>query len=105
SEAAKPDVAVILFDVVLGYVASPDPAGDLLPAIRAAKASARKKGRSIAFVSHVCGTDSDPQGLRDQEEKLRKEGVMVFPTNAWASRAAGFIASGGREIEIDRGNK
>jgi FdrA protein len=105
SEAAKPDVAVILFDVVLGYVASPDPAGDLLPAIRSAKASARKKGRSLAFVSHVCGTDGDPQGLRDQEKKLTKEGVMVFPTNAWASRAAGFIASGGREIETDRGIK
>ena len=105
SEAGKPDVAVILFDVVLGYVASPDPAGDLLPAIKAAKASARKKGRSIAFVAHVCGTDSDPQGLKDQEAKLKKEGVMVFRTNALAARAAGFIAAGGREIEIDRGSK
>ncbi|HSC34203.1 MAG TPA: acyl-CoA synthetase FdrA [Thermodesulfobacteriota bacterium] len=105
SEAGKPDVAVILFDVVLGYVASPDPAGDLLPAIKAAKASARKKGRSIAFVAHVCGTVSDPQGLRNQEAKLKKEGVMVFRTNALAARAAGFIAAGGREMEIDRGNK
>jgi FdrA protein len=97
NEAAKPDVAVILFDVVLGYVASPDPAGDLLPAIRAAKAAARKKGRSVAYVAHVCGTERDPQGLSAQEEKLRKEGVMVFPTNALASRAAGWIAAGGRE--------
>ncbi|MGH7849483.1 MAG: acyl-CoA synthetase FdrA [Thermodesulfobacteriota bacterium] len=96
NEAAKPDVAVILFDVVLGYVASPDPAGDLLPAIRAAKAAARKKGRAVAYVAHVCGTEQDPQGLSAQEEKLRKEGVMVFPTNALASRAAGFIAAGGR---------
>lgn len=101
SEAAKPEVAVILFDVVLGHVASPDPAGDLVPAIRAAKAAARKKGRSVAYVAHVCGTERDPQGLRAQEEKLRKEGVMVFPTNALASRAAGFIAAGGRDI--DRG--
>jgi FdrA protein len=97
-EAGKPDVVVILFDVVLGYVASPDPAGDLLPAIKAAKALAKKKGRSIAFVSHVCGTDGDPQGLREQEEKLRKEGVMVFRTNALAARAAGWIAAGGREL-------
>ncbi len=95
SEARKPEVAVILFDVVLGYVASPDPAGDLLPAIREAKAYARKKGRSIAFVAHVCGTDGDPQGLGQQEEKLREEGVMVFPTNALASEAAGWIAAGG----------
>lgn len=96
-EAGKPDVAVILFDVVLGYVASPDPAGDLLPAIRAAKAAAGKKGRSVAFVAHVCGTAADPQGLRRQEAKLRKEGVMVFPTNALAARAAGWITAGGRE--------
>ncbi len=102
SEAAKPEVAVILFDVVLGHVASPDPAGDLLPAIRAAKAAARKKGRSVAYVAHVCGTERDPQGLRDQEEKLRKEGVMVFPTNALASRVAGWITAGG-EGETDRG--
>ncbi len=100
-EAAKPEVAVILFDVVLGHVASPDPAGDLVPAIKTAKASARKKGRSIAFVAHVCGTERDPQGLKDQEKKLMKEGVMVFPTNALAARAAGFIAAGGRDI--DRG--
>ncbi|HKQ31586.1 MAG TPA: succinyl-CoA synthetase subunit alpha, partial [Thermodesulfobacteriota bacterium] len=96
-EAGKAEVAVILFDVVLGYVASPDPAGDLLPAIKAAKAAARKKGRSVAFVAHVCGTEADPQGLRGQEAKLRKEGVMVFPTNALASRAAGWIAAGGRD--------
>jgi len=93
SEASKGDVAVILFDVVLGYVASPDPAGDLLPAIREAKKSAKKKGRSVIFVSHVCGTDNDPQGLNAQEQKLREEGVLVFPTNAQASRAAGMITT------------
>lgn len=96
-EAVKAEVAVILFDVVLGYVASPDPAGDLIPAIKAARAAAGKKGRSVAFVAHVCGTEADPQGLRGQEAKLRKEGVMVFPTNAQASRAAGWIAAGGRD--------
>ena len=95
-EAGKAETAVILFDVVLGYVASPDPAGDLLPAIKAAKAAARKKGRSVAYVAHVCGTDGDPQGLGGQVAKLRKEGVMVFPTNALAARAAGWIAAGGR---------
>ena len=90
-EASKANVAVILFDVVLGYVASPDPAGDLLPAIREAK----KNRSNLVFVSHVCGTDNDPQGLFDQEEKLRDEGVLVFPTNALASRVAGMITARG----------
>jgi FdrA protein len=93
SEASKPSVGVILFDIVLGHVASPDPAGDLLPAIVEAKKRAKKKGRSLVFVSHVCGTKNDPQVLEEQEEKLRNEGVLVFPTNAMASRASGFITS------------
>lgn len=94
-EASGADVAVILFDIVLGYAASPDPAGDLIPAIREAKKAAAKKGRKLAFVSHVCGTGKDPQGLSAQEEKLKAEGVLVLPTNALASRVAGWIAAKG----------
>ncbi|GJM17353.1 MAG: hypothetical protein DHS20C13_26800 [Thermodesulfobacteriota bacterium] len=95
SEASKANVAVILLDIVLGYVASPDPVGDLLPAIREAKRSAKKKGRNLVFVAHVCGTHNDPQGLVDQENKLREEGVLVFPTNALAARVAGLITARG----------
>jgi FdrA protein len=95
SEASKPNVAVIIMDIVLGYVASPDPAGDLLPAIREAKKSARKKGRNIVFVAHVCGTQNDPQSLAEQENKLREEGVLVFHTNALAARVAGLITARG----------
>ncbi len=95
SEASRADVGVILFDVVLGYVSSADPAGDLLPAIKEAKNSAKKKGRNLVFVSHVCGTDKDPQGLTGQEEKLREQGVLVFPTNALASTVAGMITARG----------
>jgi FdrA protein len=93
-EASKPDVAVILFDVVLGYVASPDPAGDLIPAIDESKKSAENKGRSITFVAHVCGTEQDPQDLKSQVKKLKKAGVIVLPTNALASKVAGLIAKG-----------
>lgn len=91
SEASKSNVAVILLDIVLGYVASSDPAGDLLPAIIEARKSAKKKGRNLVFIAHVCGTHNDPQGLADQEDKLREQGVLVFPTNALAARVAGLI--------------
>jgi FdrA protein len=91
-EASNRDVAVILLDVVLGYVASPDPAGDLIPAINEAKKLAKNKGRSITFVAHVCGTERDPQDLKSQVKKLEKAGVIVLPTNALASRVAGLIA-------------
>lgn len=93
-EASNPGVAVILFDVVLGYGASPDPAGDLIPAIDESNRLAKKKGRSIAFVAHVCGTERDPQDLTSQVKKLEKAGVIVLPTNALASRVAGLIAKG-----------
>lgn len=95
SEASKANVAVILMDIVLGYVASPDPAGDLLPAIREARKSAKIKGRKLVFVAHVCGTHDDPQGLVEQENKLEQEGVLVFSTNALAARVAGLITARG----------
>jgi FdrA protein len=96
-EASNPRTAVILFDVVLGYVASPNPAGDLIPAIKEAKKIARKRGNSIGFVAHVCGTEEDPQNLKIQEQKLREAGVLVFPTNALASRIAGWIVTRGKK--------
>jgi len=97
-EASDPRVAVILFDLVLGYVASPDPAGDLIPAIKEAKEIAKKKGRSLAFVSHVCGTDMDPQDMKSQTEKLGKVGVLVLPTNVLASRVAGWIINRDKQL-------
>src|SRR3972149_2959368 len=97
-EASDPSTAVILFDVVLGYVASPDPAGDLIPAIKEAKKIAKGKGRSLAFVAHVCGTEDDPQNLKSQEDKLKKVGVLVLPTTALASRIAGWITTRGKKV-------
>lgn len=96
-EASDPSTAVILFDVVLGYVASPDPAGDLISAIKEAKRTAKSKGSSLAFVAHVCGTEKDIQDLKSQEGKLMETGVLVLPTNALASRVSGWITK--RELK------
>ena len=92
AEAADPQVAVILLDVVLGYGAHADPAAEIAPAIRTAQAAARKKGRAIAFVASVCGTDEDPQGLEKQEAALRDAGVLLETSNARAARLAAAIA-------------
>jgi succinyl-CoA synthetase alpha subunit len=81
AEAADPEVAVILFDVVLGYGSHADPAAEMIPAL----AKARKKNRSVAFVASVCGTDQDPQGLARQEAALRKAGVLLESSNARAA--------------------
>ncbi len=96
AEAADPDVAVILFEVVLGYGAHPDPAGEMVPAIAAAQARAAKGKRKIAFVGFVCGTSGDPQNLGAQEEALRKAGVLLADSNAAAVRLAARIAGKAR---------
>jgi hypothetical protein len=47
-------------------------------------------------VVHVVGTDEDPQGLADQEGKLRKAGARVCPTSRLAAELARDLAGGTR---------
>ena len=84
-EALDPETRVILLDVVTGYGAHPDPAGELAKAIVIANGRA---GRKIAFVAAVCGTDGDPQPRAEQAAKLAAAGVLLMPTNAQAARLA-----------------
>jgi FdrA protein len=86
SAAADPSCAVILLDVVLGYVADADPAATLAPAVAAAR------DRGVAVVVSLIGTLGDPQGLHRQAEALRDAGAAVFASNAGAARyAVGLI--------------
>ncbi|HEV8532553.1 MAG TPA: acyl-CoA synthetase FdrA [Methylomirabilota bacterium] len=86
-------VAVLLLDIVLGHGAAADPAGDLLPALRAARERARQDGRALHVVASVIGTEGDPQGLSSQVAKLESAGAWVLPSNAQAARAAAAIAN------------
>lgn len=87
-EIEDDEVALILMDFVIGYGAHPDPVGEMLPGIEKAQDIKQKKGFGPCFIASVCGTDKDPQSLEDQEEKLRKAGVAVMPSNAQAVRLA-----------------
>jgi len=80
--------AVLLLDVILGYGAARDPAGDLADAIRGARAGAERRGGHLAVIASVCGTDGDPQGLEGQEATLRDAGALVFASNAQATLAS-----------------
>jgi len=97
--AADPRVAVVLFDVVLGFGAHPDPATELALAVKAARASAADAGRELSFIASVCGTDADVQGLHRSETVLRDAGVVVLPTNAQAARLACLVAE--RKLPAD----
>jgi FdrA protein len=97
-EAADPEVAAILLDVVLGEGVHPDPAGALVPAITASRRAAEERGRHLAVVASVCGTDGDPQNRSRQVERLEEAGVLVEDTNARASALAGALATRGTRI-------
>jgi FdrA protein len=86
AEAADPQVAVLLLDVVLGDGAHPDPAGALAPALQAAAK------RRLALVASVCGTETDPQVRSQQVKRLKEAGVLVAESNAQAARLAAAIA-------------
>jgi FdrA protein len=85
AEAADPDCAAILLDVVLGHAAHPNPAAELAPVIAAA---------TVPVVVSLIGTGSDPQDPERQSARLRQDGAAVFASNAAATRyAAGLVTA------------
>jgi FdrA protein len=90
-EAKDPQVAIILLDVVLGYGAHPDPAGELAPVIARVKAEAETAGRYLEVVAVVSGTDEDPQGLDGQIQQLEGAGAVVDTSNDASVRYVGRL--------------
>jgi len=95
-EARDPETAVILLDVVLGYGSSPDPAGELAPAMNAARKTAQEAGRHLVFACSVTGTEKDPQVRSRVAGALQAAGAVVLPSNAAAARFAGCVV---KELE------
>ena len=77
-----PHVKVILFDVVLGYGSSLTPLEGLKKLIKL------NKRADLNFVCHVCGTDEDPQSLKNTVNELKALGVTVADSNYDATLAA-----------------
>jgi FdrA protein len=93
AEAQDPQVAILLLDFILGFNASPDPAGELARVITEAKQAVKKRGGSLSVVASVCGTEGDRQGLQHQTWLLEEEGVVVFPSSAQAALFCGRLAT------------
>lgn len=98
-EASDPQVAVILLDVVLGFGAHPDPAGELAPAIARARRLAADGGRNLEIVAVLCGTEDDPQNAAAQMQKLRDAGARVETSNDRAARYVGRLLRALQERE------
>jgi len=86
-EAADPQTAVILLDVVLGYGAHPDPAGELSEAIK----QIQSQNPNIIWIASVVGTEDDPQNLSKSTDSLQGAGVIVCESNAQAARLGAFL--------------
>jgi len=84
-QSREAKVSVLLLDVVLGYAAHPDPAGELAPVIE--RALDRRPGE-LSFVVSLCGTDRDPQDLDRQADRLHRAGAVVTQSNADAAHLA-----------------
>jgi succinyl-CoA synthetase alpha subunit len=83
-EAADPETAVILLDLILGFGAHPDPAGEIAEVIRQAS-------QQVMVVCSVTGTDQDPQVRSAVKARLEEAGAVVLPSNAAAARLAAFV--------------
>ncbi|MDD2717589.1 MAG: acyl-CoA synthetase FdrA [Candidatus Wallbacteria bacterium] len=81
-------VRVFLFDVMLGYGSHPDPAGELVKGITAARSVSEKRSQHVSFVASVCGVEEDPQVYSSQLQKLKDAGVILAQTNARAVNLA-----------------
>jgi hypothetical protein len=97
AEAQDPQVAILLLDFILGFNSSPDPVGELAPAIAKAKREAQKRGGFLSVVTSVCGTDEDPQDLRQQVRRLEDEGAVVFSSSAQAAQFCTLMVARPRE--------
>lgn len=83
-QAACEDVVALLFDVVLGDGAHPDPAGELGPVL----ADLRQRRPALELVAVVVGSDDDPQDRVRQVSQLEAAGARVFPG---LNQAVGFL--------------
>lgn len=89
-ELADPEVSVILCDLVIGYGSHSNPA----QAIADAAMEARKINKHyVSIIASVCGTEDDPQNLREQEKILQGAGIIVLPSNQYATELASKLVS------------
>lgn len=90
--ADDPAVAMLLFDLVLGFGSHPSPADELADALRDSHWAAALEGRKLVSIGHVCGTDGDPQDRAAQIRTLASAGAIVADSNIEAASLAAQLA-------------
>ncbi|PKL11229.1 MAG: succinyl-CoA synthetase, partial [Spirochaetae bacterium HGW-Spirochaetae-8] len=102
AESEDPEIAVMLVDCVLGYGSHENPAGAMVPALRAAKKSMEARGGYLSIIASVTGTAEDTQDFFKQVEILRNAGIIVMPSNYQASMLAVRILEKIQGIDVSK---
>jgi len=84
AELSDPEVAVLLFDLVLGYGSHPNPAGALVEALG--------EKCPCSVVASITGTKGDYQNFDTQKQILLDAGIVIMPSNYHAALCAAEIA-------------
>ncbi|MGP4115540.1 acyl-CoA synthetase FdrA [Levilactobacillus zymae] len=92
-----PETAAILIDIVLGYGAHGNMAGELEGAIKKVISDARAQGRQLPVIGTIVGTDIDSQDYAQQKKTLEDAGVILCQNNAQAVKTA--LAIVGKSID------
>jgi FdrA protein len=88
---AKPRVAVVLCDVMLGWGSHAAPGVALASAWQTFMQQLSKQQRQVIGIATLCGTADDPQNMADQCQALQAQGFLIADSNAQAVRLAAAI--------------
>ena len=88
TEAADPEVGVLVMDFIVGFGSHEDPVGVTIPAIVEAQRIAREGGRHLEILGYVLGTDLDTPSVAEQIAQLEAVGVTI----ASSSTNTGLLA-------------
>ena len=88
TEAADPEVGVLVMDFIVGFGSHEDPVGVTIPAIVEAQRIAREGGRHLEILGYVLGTDLDTPSVAGQIAQLEAVGVTI----ASSSTNTGLLA-------------
>ncbi|MDD8053757.1 MAG: fatty-acid metabolism regulator protein [Thermotogota bacterium] len=87
-QALRPEVGVVLFDVVLGFGCHENPSEELAQVIKEVYAAGKE---NRYFLCSITGLDEDPQDARKQRQLLESAGVIVCGSNSEAAYIAGNL--------------
>jgi len=93
-QALRPEVGVILFDVVLGFGCHVNPGEELAQVIQEVDAVGKENRSAFPpryFLCSITGLESDPQDARQQRRRLESAGVIVCESNSEAAYIAGNL--------------